>query len=205
MKTYLSTNSKLAKSGISTWGIPAFKSASGKLTCPGAKDCVKGCYARQGFYVMPNVRKAQEERLALSESPEFVQTIVDEIKRRGIKRLRIHDSGDFYSLTYLRRWFEIAKACPETHFYAYTKMVAMFKAHVCPQVPPNFTVIFSYGGKWDHFINQTQDRHSRVFTTLSDLKKAGYSDAHDDDTKALVANHRVGLVYHGHKSKEWQS
>lgn len=206
VKNYLSNNnSKLAKSGIFAWGIPAGQSASGKITCPGAGTCKTGCYALQGFFVMPVVKAAQEARLTLSQSAEFIDVIDAEIKRRKVKKLRIHDSGDFYTLTYLRYWIEIMRLNPEVQFYAYTKMVPMFKSYVCPTLPANFTVIFSFGGKWDNFIDASVDRHSAVFESLEALTEAGYADAHADDTQALTDNHRVGLVYHGAKSKAWQA
>lgn len=206
MKNYLSTNSKLRKSGIFSWGIPAYRSSTGKLTCPGANDCIKGCYARAGFYVMPNVAASQEARLRLSETEAFINTIDSEIKRRKIKRLRIHDSGDFYSRSYLEKWQTIIAKNPGTLFYAYTKMLPLFKPNPGSglrfQSQPNFIVIFSEGGKWDTLIKST-DRHSRVFESAAELKKAKYADAHVYDSAAFGKNHRIGLVYHGPASRNW--
>lgn len=203
-KNYLSTNDKLKKSGILSWGIPAAKSADGTLICIGAKDCLTGCYARQGRYVMPNVRKAQEERLELSRGELFVDVMDAEIKRRKPFAIRIHDSGDFYSLTYLRKWTEIMRRNPSVRFYAYTKAVAMFKAHVCPTMPANFQVIFSMGGKWDNMIDVETDRHSMVFESVESLEAAGYADAHIVDTPAFQAStNKIGLVYHGFNSRKW--
>ena len=51
------SNSKLKKSGLKnnakiyTFDLPAYKTATGKITCPFAKDCVKFCYAQKGAYV----------------------------------------------------------------------------------------------------------------------------------------------------------
>jgi hypothetical protein len=206
-KNYLTSNSKLAKDGILAWSIPAYKSQSGFITCPMAGICKTGCYARQGFFVMPSTQKALEDRLTLSKSAEFVSVLSAEIARRQPKRVRIHASGDFYSRKYLWQWLEIIRQNHSTEFYAYTKMIPLFESHALPfgALPDNFKVIYSFGGKMDDRIDTSKDRHSRVFSSVTELKRAGYSDAHKRDTGALASNHRVGLVYHGAKSKAWSA
>lgn len=203
MKNYLSTNEKLKRSNIYSWGIPAYKSQTGLITCPGAKACIAGCYARNGRYVMSNVKKAQEERLALSLTDSFVDVITAEIKRRRVSKLRVHDSGDFYSLEYLKKWIAIAEKNPETFFYAYTKMHPILK--MVGELPGNFGIIKSFGGKWDDQINPETDRHSRVFETIQALAAAGYADVTEFDERAMEANPKIGLVYHGAKSKTWSA
>jgi len=84
-------------------------------------------------------------------------------------------------------------------FYAYTKQVKMFK-DIVQDIPANFKLIFSYGGKQDNLINPEIDRHSWVFESTSDLDSKGYIDASQDDMLALTDNPKVGLVYHGNKS-----
>ena len=203
MINYLSfTNSKLKADDIFTWGIPAGKSKTGRVTCPAAGACATGCYAKQGFYVMPNVAASQERRLALSLTDEFVDVIDAEIKRRGVQRMRIHDSGDFYSWKYLSACIAIVTRNPGVKFYAYTKMVRLFKS-IASEMPPNFHVIFSEGGTQDALIDTSSDRHSRVFASRSALKRAKYSDASESDRPSLAGKKRIGLVYHGAPSREW--
>lgn len=200
--TYLSTNEKLKRSNIYSWGIPAYKSATGLTTCPGAKACIVGCYAKNGRYTMPNVKLAQEKRLALSLTDSFVETIDAELKARKVSKLRIHDSGDFYSLEYLKKWIAIAEKNPQTFFYAYTKMHPILKF---VKLPGNFGIIKSFGGKWDDQIDVDTDRHSKVFTTIDALKIAGYADVTELDERAMGPNPKIGLVYHGAKSKTWSA
>ena len=203
---YLTRNSKIRKmTGVKTfnWGIPAFKAANGFKTCPNAAACAKGCYATQGAYLFSNVAKVFEKRLALALSDSFVSTIDAEIKRRKVERLRIHDSGDFFNAAYLEKWIAIMKANPNVEFYAYSKMVSMLKTYSkSGRIPSNFTIIYSFGGTEDKLIDTTKDRHSAVFTTVRALKRAGYADAHLNDSVALGENHRIGLVYHGTKNYE---
>lgn len=203
MKHYnwLSQNSKLKKSGIHNWGIPAIK------TCPMAGVCKIGCYADMGAYKFSNVAKVFQKRLELTKFPEFVSIIDAEIKRRKVKTLRIHDSGDFYSLDYAKKWYHIMLLNPTVKFYAYTKMVDMFKNQLKYSIEvPNFTIIYSYGGRQDHLIDPNNDRHSIVFETIGQLKAHGYADASEYDTVAYDTNPKIGLVYHGTKNfanTEW--
>lgn len=192
---------KMAKiAGIKTynWGIPAFRAADGSVTCPGAGKCAVGCYAQMFFYTFPNVKKAQEERLALTRSRDFHKVMVNEIERRKIHRIRVHDSGDFYDLEYASKWQVIAKLSQGTLFYAYTKNIPLVRQMFWP---PNFTMIYSYGGKFDHLINPERDRHSRIFLDRESLLEAGYADASENDANALGKNLKVGLIYHGYNSK----
>lgn len=201
---WLTQNSKLKKSsGPKTynWGIPAYKSASGFITCPGAAACIQGCYARAGGYIFSNVAKVFEKRLAFSTSGEFVSGMDAEIKRRKVKRIRIHDSGDFYNAEYLNKWILIMQLNPLTEFYAYTKMVTLFRTYAkAGMIPDNFKVILSYGGKEDKLIDTVTERHSKVFETEEQLIAEGYVNATDDDYLATGDNHKVGLVYHGTKN-----
>jgi hypothetical protein len=155
----------------------------------------------QGAYRWSNVYKKHKANLLATKQPEFEGQIVTEVRKKRVNRVRIHDAGDFYDYDYMWKWKRIAEACPDVEFYAYTKMVQMFKG---TRLPDNLTIIFSYGGKQDSDIEPSRDRHSQVFATKEDLEAAGYIDASKDDSLALAKhNHRVGLVYHGAKSKEW--
>jgi hypothetical protein len=206
MKALLTQNSKIKKmSGPRTFnfGIPAYRSATGFNTCPKAGACAAGCYATMGAYRFSNVAKAFEERLTATLSVDFVALMSAEIEKKRAERVRIHDSGDFYSAEYAQKWFSIMRANPNVAFYAYTKQVLLFKGfQKTGAVPPNFTLIFSFGGTEDKKIDVKTDRHSWVFSSLEELQAAGYAAAHEDDAVALGTNPKIGLVYHGNKNLE---
>lgn len=217
VKQVLTQNGKMKKSSqgdtaLYNWTIPAFKSQDGTLTCPNASKCAIGCYAKQGSYVWTNVRQSHQNKLDLTKHADFVPIMIEAIsskvktnKRKGKKCLiRIHDAGDFYSLDYTLSWFRIMshfETEPDVSFYAYTKEVDRFKSLKSNynNIPKNFTIIFSLGGKLDSLINQDSDRHSKVFQSETELLEAGYIDASQDDTLALTSNPKIGLVYHGTK------
>jgi hypothetical protein len=200
----LAQNSKLKKTTGKrsfNFGIPAYRSQSGFKTCPKAGACAVGCYARSGAYRFSNVAAAYETRLAATFLPDFGDRIRAEVGKKRVERLRIHDSGDFYSETYLETWKDIARSLPAVEFYAYTKQVKMLKKHLrSADWPKNFFIIFSQGGTEDKSIDPRTDRHSRVFETHEALRASGYADTSGDDAVALGPNPRVGLVYHGGKS-----
>jgi hypothetical protein len=47
--------------------------------------------------------------------------MIDEIRKRKCKVVRVHVAGDFYSAEYVAKWTEVVKACPDIIFYAYTR------------------------------------------------------------------------------------
>jgi len=213
IKQVLTQNSKMKKSSKSgkavfNWTIPAFKALDGTITCPNASKCIKGCYAKQGTYVWNTTQRAHNNKLQLTKHVDFVDIMTNAInvklKNKNNKSIviRIHDAGDFYSLDYTLSWFRIMnnfKNELRVKFYAYTKQVELFN-NLKSNIPENFILIYSYGGKQDSQINTNTDRHAKVFQTETELNVAGYINASQDDMLALTSNKRIGLVYHGTKS-----
>jgi len=156
----LTQNSKIKKTSkhfgvkLMNFGIPAYKSASGKLTCPMADACVKFCYAKKGAYIWSNVQPAFEARYQLSKTDKFVDAVNDEIRRKKPDFVRVHDSGDYYSKAYLNKWIAVAIHNPTVRFYSYTNMIDMIKK---TDLPENYDIIFSDSGKQKHLIDETND------------------------------------------------
>lgn len=182
---------------IFNFSIPAYKSASGKLTCPFADSCVKYCYAQKGNYKrFPKIGELMEQRYLLSKQSIFVASMNIEIKKKKADAIRIHDSGDFYSKEYLDKWVTIAKDNPKVKFYAYTKSIPLFLGK---ELPSNMDIIFSTGSKKDELINFETHRHAKIFNSQEELQEAGYINASKIDfyaTKFHSSNKKVGLIYH---------
>lgn len=181
------------------FGLPAYKSRSGKLVCRGSGECVHGCYARQGWYAqIKQVSVVRERNLKISMSKHFVSIINSEINRASsIRAIRIHDSGDFYSDAYFKKWLQIARLHSEVIFFAYTKVVPVVRIFA-DVVPRNFFLVFSEGGRWDHLITE-QDRFTRIFPTTVAMLDTGFFNATTGDDLEYLRNggKRLGLVYHG--------
>lgn len=108
-------NTKLGE-GIYSFSIPAGS------TCPGqSPTCARHCYAKSGNYVWSNVVASHSRNWEAARKRGFVARMVREIDRTRPRVVRIHAAGDFYSAGYCRKWAEIARACPEVTFYAYTR------------------------------------------------------------------------------------
>lgn len=108
-------NGKLGE-GIHAWSLPAVE------TCPGRSDlCSRVCYARSGRFKTRAMRSRLAENLVAAQALAFVSRIAAEVHRRGVHTLRIHVSGDFFDPDYVTKWASIARRCPRTTFYAYTR------------------------------------------------------------------------------------
>ena len=106
--TKLKKTSKALELRVFNFGIPAYKSSSGKLTCPMADGCIKFCYAKKGAYIWSNVKPAFEKRYELSKTDNFITEMNEEIRKKKPDYVRVHDSGDYYSRAYLHKWIQVA-------------------------------------------------------------------------------------------------
>jgi hypothetical protein len=66
-------------------------------------------------------------------------------------------------------------------------------------LPENYDIIFSDSGKQKNLIDETNDRHTKIFASSGDLNNAGYVDSSDYDlnaTKWYSKSKKVGLIFH---------
>lgn len=207
-KNLLSQNEKLAKGKIWQFSLPAAEASivqGGKVvkmkTCPGASSCLNWCYAQQGpfNFLGSMVAHARNLQYVLDKPFDFAEQMIDEIKRKKvIKAVRWHDSGDFFSRAYFMVCKSIMEACPEINFYCYSKVLPLLKKLESEgHFPKNFTVVYSQGGKFDHLIDMAKDRHSRVFSSMKECLSAGYIVNNYNDVYAINKKIlKIGLVFH---------
>ena len=198
-------NAKLLKTSgesyrVLGFGLPADMTFEGGNTCPGANACRGVCYAKQGRYLMANVRDARLHNFNAFQSRGKLGFIGDAIAdlTRYAKRynvVRLHDSGDFFSQDYLDAWKAIACAFPAIIFYAYTKSLHL---DLFTDKPANLRLVQSLGGKYDNQVNLSAP-HSRIFSTDADMVSAGYIDGNASDIPAIEGAINIGLVYHGNR------
>ena len=199
----LTQNSKLKKTSkhfdkrVFNFGLPAYKSNTGKVVCRMADECIKFCYAQKGAYIWSNVSPAFEKRLQISMQDNFVDLMVAEIKKKKVEYVRVHDSGDYYDKRYLAKWFKIAELLPNVRFYSYTNEIGMIKKS--KDIPKNYDFIFSGSGKQRDLIDKNTDRHTKIFDGLESLKKDKYTNCSNYDlyaTRWYNDTKKVGLIYH---------
>jgi hypothetical protein len=189
--------------------------------CPSAGACAKVCYARNGTYLFPAVHAAHLDNLRAAFSPDFPERMLNELTRPryhsagrphlpdvprthlhphaarlldlGAPLVRIHDSGDFFSESYLWAWLAVAHSAPGVLFYAYTKEVRLLEA-AADEAPPNFLWVYSLGGRQDHLIDRDTMRHADVFPDPAAIAAAGYTDQSAHDLLSVVApSLRIGI------------
>jgi len=173
-KQFLSQNGKMGKSNFYNVTLPAFKGllynqSDDKFyvvnVCDKASECVRDCYAQMGRYIIfdATVRlNTQKLNYLMNHWNEWKSRMVATITAMswgGGSVIRWHDSGDFISDKYLDMAFEIAKLTPKDFHYAYTKEISLVQSK---EVPDNFEIKFSFGGKEDNLIDSNAQGHSRI-------------------------------------------
>lgn len=86
---------------------------------------------------------------------------------RGVKAVRIHAAGDFYSQEYFDMWLSVAYAYPNIEFWAYTKSLNYWVKRI-KMIPRNLTLTASYGGKHDHLIEEYGLKHTIVVKSMEE-------------------------------------
>lgn len=206
-----SGNAKLSNRNI--FSLPA------GLTCPGARICkswakvINGksqivdsettlfrCYAASQEAQYPAVRdnrmynfKAILKALRRGNAVELIDTSID----KNLKLTRIHESGDFFSLDYLKAWLEVSRRNPENIFYCYSKSLSYF---LDLAIPNNFYVSASWGGHEDHLIEYFE-RDSRVVFNEDEAKKLKLPIDHDDSNCFKKGKHSFCHLLHGTQPK----
>ncbi|MFJ2745319.1 hypothetical protein ACIO3O_37310 [Streptomyces sp. NPDC087440] len=203
VKPLLTQNSDMRRQGIFNWSIPAW---AGTLpdgrhynTCPSAGVCAPLCYARTGAYQFRNVKGRHQANLmmVLDDLPGWEKQMTAEVqhKRYRGRWIRVHDAGDFFSPEYTRAWMRVMRSAPDVRFYAYTKSVSLFREVVEPDPPENFRWVYSLGGREDHLIDLTVERHVDIFPDEESLEEAGYaSRAQEGCLVSVLGPQKVGIA-----------
>jgi len=196
--TKIKDTSKVMGVKVFNFSIPAYKSETGKVTCPFADSCIKFCYAQKGNYKrFPSVRNGMEKKYQLTKQDNFIELMNKEIIKKKPDFIRVHDSGDYYSKAYLNKWLTIAEQNPSVKFYSYTNSIKFIKE--LKTIPDNFDFIFSDSGKQVNLIDKSKDRHTKIFNSIESLNKLGYANASKIDlnaTKWYNNTNKVGLIFH---------
>lgn len=104
--------------------------------CPfRSEGCEAVCYATKGNHQFPEVKASRERSHAESLREDFPERIlytigVEKQSKRykdAVMLIRLHESGDFYSVQYLRKWVSIWAKLPEgVKVVFYTKSFLFF-------------------------------------------------------------------------------
>ena len=125
-------NTKLGMDGVYTYsrlpGRPdglyesvgfaaGFEPGTSTGTCPGSTpECESICYAKR-VVGTPNVWDVWKR----NSVTEYLPSYVDDPLPSDAKIVRIHVSGDFSSVEYIKEWDKLARCRPDVHFFGYTR------------------------------------------------------------------------------------
>lgn len=116
-------NSKIGKSSklydrVLVWNLPVV------VTCPGASGwCLRHCYnADLRTEKFPIEGWAKNLAYYFQDRDGLQRRLVNELGHfNGLQAVRIHSSGDFFEIEYIRFWSEIIVQTPEIKYWAYTR------------------------------------------------------------------------------------
>lgn len=215
--TFTHGNAKLGKHTV-IFNLPA------GFTCPGALDCLSKavigedgkrriedgeftkfrCFAASSevqydacYNNRQNNFKAIVHALREGNCADLINNSLQKARKKSTKLVRIHESGDFFTPAYLQAWLMVAVANPDLKFYCYSKNLPIFMGL---QLPANFYMTASYGGKFDYLIDEGFfTRYSKVFLTDDDANAAGLEVDHDDSH--CFGDKPFALLVHGTQPK----
>lgn len=117
-----------------TWSLPS------RETCPySTAECRKRCFAKKNE-TFKSVRESRNKNLAETKKETFVSDMIKHFEYQ-LQRpksqdkliiVRIHTSGDFYSLDYFKKWVNIADHFGNNDkilFQAYTKSMPILQQY----------------------------------------------------------------------------
>lgn len=217
MLNFTKGNAKLGKQTL-IFNLPAGKTCPGALFCKsfavvdanGKRNIQDGehtifrCFAASSevqydaaFYNRAQNLQMVSDAIKDGSAADLIHNSIQEHRTKNTKLVRIHESGDFFSGAYLDAWIEVAHRNPDLKFYCYSKSLQLFLNF---KMPENFYMTASYGGKWDHLIDEGFfTRYAKVFMTEDDANSAGLEVDHDDTH--CFGDKPFALLVHGTQPK----
>jgi hypothetical protein len=175
-------NNKYYSGTVYEWNLPT------GTTCPFAMECKVTVDRQTGKF---DVKKGQYRCYAAN--PERFPGVREHrwrnfeyVKGGGIpllpkdaKAIRVHASGDFFNQAYFDVWLQIAVQNPGVEIWAYTKSLRYW-ANRLADIPKNFILTASYGGREDHLIGIHQLKNVKVYPRPEDVPNDRPIDTNDD-------------------------
>jgi len=165
------------------------------------------CFSASQEALYPNLRKHRNnnfEALRKLKSKEAMAKALIEalppVKKNGAGTIiRLHVAGDFFNQNYFDAWLEVARQNPKRLFYAYTKSLQYWVNRI-GEIPNNFKLTASKGGKLDHLIDIFNLKYVEVvFSTQEAIDKDLEID--HDDSHAYNYDLPFTLLIHGTQPK----
>lgn len=108
-----SGNTKLGK--VKNFSLPS------GISCPGKSSWCENCYANRYEKRYKTCRESYDRNLKYSKESFFSELLIDRLTELPGYDVRIHPSGDFYSVDYIDKWIEVCKKMNNHDFWCYTR------------------------------------------------------------------------------------
>jgi len=171
----------VSKLGKYVWCFNLPRSTCEKYRTP---ICNKNCYAKRGRFCYKTTKDALQRNMEWSQSSNFAQNLCSQIEEAiletGVKRIRLHSSGEFYNVRYYNAWVKAAKEFPKILFLAYTRNTDIDFS----KAPANFNIFFSVDES-----TQKINKSCKLTSTL---------DTHSTGIVKHMAPHKNGFVCNSH-------
>jgi hypothetical protein len=149
------------------------------------------------FYNRAENLKLIVDAIQNGSAADLIHNSIQQKRTKKTKLVRIHESGDFFSGSYLDAWIEVAHRNPNLKFYCYSKSLQLFLNF---KLPANFYMTASYGGKFDYLIDEGYfPRYSKVCMNDADAANLGLEVDHDDSH--CFGDKPFALLVHGTQPK----
>jgi len=137
--------SKTSKLGTYSWSLQALETCPGSVAKGGnLVPACSGCYATQGTYHFPDVKKVRAENKAEWQVENFVADFTKALQKQS--HFRWFDSGDMYSIELAEKMYNIMVETPNTKHWLPTRMYKFKKFHdvlIRMKALPNVMVRYS--------------------------------------------------------------
>lgn len=169
--------SKPSKMPSTSYSIPAALCKTGAKLRKVKNSVCEKCYALKGFYRMPNVKNALQNRFEKILHPQWPRAMALLIKSTGTAYHRWHDSGDIQSVEHLKQIISVCKKTPNVVHWLPTReysIVSDFKK-AGGRIPKNLVVRLSA-----HMVN------SRLKTKITNSMVVSKDKIKDLDNDVFV-------------------
>lgn len=200
--------------------VYSFDLASG-WSCPFANECfskvivtIEGrhkikdgantqfrCFSASQEVAFPsayNLRMNNFNLMRVYKNTSDMVEAIQEAMPQNLGICRIHVAGDFFNQDYFDAWLQIALDNPSRLFYAYTKSLNYWYNRK-NDIPNNFILTASLGGRLDHLIPQYGLRTARVVFSEEEAAELGLEIDHTDEHAAnpFTKDKDFALLIHG--------
>jgi hypothetical protein len=142
----------------------------------------------------------------MKQAGSLPQLLIDSLNyrlERKTTHVRWHTAGDFFSYRYCKAVLLAAQATPDLTHYFYTKSLHFWQDLLLPE---NVFLTASWGGKYDHLIEQGYfPRNAKVVCFQADADALGLPVDHDDIHAHTGEPHAFAHLVHGSQpaGSEW--